>query len=89
MYQNMNHTMLSQIVCDMFLTHHCLTKVAKSKVDMDCSDLGSGLKRKCYQIWQKVAKVAKKCYQMWQKVAKGVQSGSKRFQGLPWASKGF
>merc|ERR1712016_435688 len=32
--------------------------------------------------------VAKKCYQMWQKVAKGVLSGSKRFQGLPRASKG-
>ena len=44
--------------------------------------------KKCYQIWQKVAKVAKKCYQMWQKVAKGVLSGSKRFQGLPRASKG-
>ena len=43
--------------------------------------------KKCYQIWQKVAKVAKKCYQMWQKVAKGVLSGSKRFQGLPRASK--
>ena len=26
--------------------------------------------KKCYQVWQKVAKVAKKCYQMWQKVAK-------------------
>ena len=44
--------------------------------------------KKCYQIWQKVAKVAKKCYQMWQKVAKGVLSGSNRFQGLPRASKG-
>ena len=33
--------------------------------------------KKCYQIWQKVAKVAKKCYQMWQKVAKGVLRGSK------------
>merc|ERR1712016_174486 len=44
--------------------------------------------KKCYQVWQKVAKVAKKCYQMWQKVAKGVLSGSKRFQGLPRASKG-
>ena len=43
--------------------------------------------KKCYQVWQKVAKVAKKCYQMWQKVAKGVLSGSKRFQGLPRASK--
>ena len=32
--------------------------------------------KKCYQIWQKVAKVAKKCYQMWQKVAKGVLKGS-------------
>ena len=45
--------------------------------------------KKCCQIWQKVAKVAKKCYQMWQKVAKGVLSGSKRFQGLPRACKGF
>ena len=44
--------------------------------------------KKCCQIWQKVAKVAKKCYQMWQKVAKGVLGGSKRFQGLPRASKG-
>ena len=44
--------------------------------------------KKCYQVWQKVAKVAKKCYQMWQKVAKGVLSGSKRFQGLPRAPKG-
>ena len=39
-------------------------------------------------LGQKVTKVAKKCYQMWQKVAKGVLSGSKRFQGLPRASKG-
>merc|ERR1712016_117373 len=44
--------------------------------------------KKCCQIWQKVAKVATKCYQMWQKVAKGILSGSKRFQGLPRASKG-
>ena len=42
--------------------------------------------KKCYQVWQKVAKVAKKCYQMWQKVAKGVLSGSNRFQGLPRAT---
>ena len=38
--------------------------------------------KKCYQIWQKVAKVAKKCYQMWQKVAKGILRGSKGFQGF-------
>ena len=38
--------------------------------------------KKCYQIWQKVAKVAKKCYQMWQKVAKGILRGSKGFQGM-------
>ena len=30
--------------------------------------------------------MAKKCYQMWQKVAKGVLGGSKRFQGLPRAT---
>ena len=28
------------------------------------------LTKQCYQIWQKVTKVAKKCYQKWQKVAK-------------------
>ena len=37
--------------------------------------------KKCYQICQKVAKVAKKCYQMQQKVAKGILRGSKVFQG--------
>ena len=37
--------------------------------------------KKCYQVWQKVAKVAKKCYQMWQKVAKGILRGSKGFHG--------
>ena len=36
--------------------------------------------KKCYQVWQKVAKVAKQCYQMWQKVAKGVP---KVVQGRP------
>ena len=28
------------------------------------------LTKQCYQIWQKVAKVAKKGYRKWQKVAK-------------------
>ena len=37
--------------------------------------------KKCYQVWQKVAKVAKKCYQMWQKVAKGVLRGLKVSRG--------
>ena len=37
--------------------------------------------KKCYQVWQKVAKVAKKCYQMWQKVAKGVLRGAKVSHG--------
>ena len=32
-------------------------------------------------MWQNVAKVAKKCYQMWQKVAKRVLTSSKGFQG--------
>ena len=47
--------------------------------------------KKCYQVWQKVAKVAKKCYQMWQNVAKGVQKvprGSKLFQGFEGVPKG-
>ena len=30
-YGNMNGTMLSQIVWIMFLTHHCLPKIAKKK----------------------------------------------------------
>ena len=33
------------------------------------------LTKQCYQIWQKVTKVAKKCYQNWQKVAKMEKKG--------------
>ena len=36
------------------------------------------LTKQCYQIWQKVTKVAKKCYQKWQKVAKKCQKWRKR-----------
>ena len=37
--------------------------------------------KKCYQVWQKVAKVEKKCYQMWQKVTKWVLRRSKVSRG--------
>ena len=40
------------------------------------------LTKQCYQIWQKVAKVAKKYYQKWQKVAKVAKNGMKGFYGV-------
>ena len=40
--------------------------------------------KKCYQIWQKVAKVPKQCYQMWQNVAKG----EKVAKGVPKVVQG-
>ena len=40
------------------------------------------LTKQCYQIWQKVVKVAKKCYQKWQKVAKVAKKDQKRRKGV-------
>ena len=54
-----------------------------SEVDVakKCYQILHKVPKKCYQMWQNVAKVAKKCYQMWQKVAKRVLTSSKGFQG--------
>ena len=40
------------------------------------------LTKQCYQIWQKVAKVAQKCYQKWQKVAKVAKKCQKWRKGF-------
>ena len=42
--------------------------------------------KQCYQIWQKVAKVAKKYYQKWQKVAKVAKKCQKWRKRVLWCS---
>ena len=44
------------------------------------------LTKQCYQIWQKVTKVAKNCYQKWQKVAKVAKKCQKWRKRVLWCS---